>query len=182
MYTKTSKNLVLYLLLLAALIMITPLVSAAQRYVTIDFYYSSTCPSCKPYIKIMKEIDENYTGKIHINWKDFAGPGGEVNRTEWREHGFKTYPCALIENETKVPKENLTRDNLEAILKEYIDKLGVEEPVGPFQMIYYYLFVQLNPVAWMILIVFIIWVISLIFMLYTYYKKHKDNKPPDKKE
>ncbi|MEM0492420.1 MAG: hypothetical protein QXS02_00445 [Candidatus Thermoplasmatota archaeon] len=162
---------------------ISNITSANNRYIVIDFYYSAACPSCKPYVNIMKEVEENYTGKVIINWKNLAGPNNQDNYTEWSKHGFRTYPCAVINNETKVPKDNLTRENLDALLEQYIKKLNIDKSNNTYDIIHYNLFERPNPAAWMILIVVIVWIVSLIIFLYSLYKnKHKKEEPPDQKQ
>ncbi len=47
------------------------------------------------------------------------------NWNEWRDHGFKSYPAATINNETKVPRSNLTYETLEEIINAYLAEVDV---------------------------------------------------------
>ncbi|MCX6664717.1 MAG: hypothetical protein NT038_01465 [Euryarchaeota archaeon] len=105
--------------------------TATEEMVIVDFYYSESCGSCRVPHEIMQDIKQryetNYSGKIIINIKNVDVKADEysINKTEMQARGL-SYPSAIINNETKIPKENITQEklqNLEKLLNEYIAKL-----------------------------------------------------------
>lgn len=97
----------------------------AENLVIVDFYYSETCGSCKPAIVVIDEIivhyATNYTGKVIINKKDVSN---RTNYDEMRDRGL-TYPSVIINNETKIPKANLTYVELTEVIDAYIAELNI---------------------------------------------------------
>lgn len=100
---------------------------ASQELIVIDFYYSEACHSCEEYFPVIENVEENenFTGKIIVYWKDVASNSSYYN--EWSNHGFHSYPSVVINNETKVPKGNLTYETLETIIKDYIAGLEANQ-------------------------------------------------------
>jgi len=94
--------------------------ASAKSLVIVDYYYSGACSSCEWYSdNVIKPVerDENYTGKIVVNWKDVASNSTYYN--EWSNHDFHSYPSAVINKEVKIPKSNLSLDTL----RDEIDKV-----------------------------------------------------------
>ena len=90
----------------------------AEHTVVLAYYYSASCGSCKPKTAIVEEIAQNYTGRVAVIMKEVGS--NQTNREEWESYGFTLYPSAVINNETKIPKENITRENLELLLNSYL--------------------------------------------------------------
>lgn len=99
--------------------------AAAENVIILDYYYSETCGSCRAYTEEVNEIEANFSEKIIVNRKDVRS--NTKNWNEWRDHGFKSYPAAVINNETKVPKSNLTYETLEEIINAYIAELEINQ-------------------------------------------------------
>ncbi|UCF11613.1 MAG: hypothetical protein JSW06_06060 [Thermoplasmatales archaeon] len=99
--------------------------AAAEDMIILDYYYSETCGSCRPFTEEINEIASNFSKKIIVNKKDVRS--NTTNWDEWRNHGFKSYPSAVINNETKVPKNNLTYETLEVIINAYIAELEINQ-------------------------------------------------------
>lgn len=112
--------------LLIILVLLTTSV-LAENLVIVDFYYSDTCGSCKPAIAVIDNITthyaKNYSGKVIINKKEISN---STNRAEMIERGL-SYPSVIINNETKVPKANLTYDELTEIIDGYILDLNIHK-------------------------------------------------------
>jgi len=100
--------------------------AAAENMIVVDYYYSIKCGSCKAYTEgVIDPIEANFSEKIIVNRKDIKSD--TKNWNEWRDHGFNTYPAAVINNETKVPKSNLTYETLEEFINAYIAELEVNQ-------------------------------------------------------
>jgi glutaredoxin-related protein len=93
--------------------------------IILDYYYSETCGSCKSYTEEINKIEANFSEKIIVNKKDVRS--NTKNWDEWRDHGFKSYPAAVINNETKVPKSNLTYETLDEIINAYIAEQEINQ-------------------------------------------------------
>lgn len=120
------KNNIRILILLGLLVFSIMVQSAAaENIIILDYYYSESCGSCKAYTEEINKIEANFSEKIVVNKKDVGS--NTKNRDEWRNHGFKSYPAAVINNETKVPKSNLTYETLEVIINAYIAELEINQ-------------------------------------------------------
>jgi thiol-disulfide isomerase/thioredoxin len=99
---------------------------AAENQIIVDFYYSDTCGSCKPAINVMNDITayyaENYSGKIIIQKKEVGSNG--TNRKEMTDRGL-SFPSVIINNNTKIPKANLTFNEIRQRIDEYILNLNI---------------------------------------------------------
>jgi len=103
--------------------------SLAEEKVVIEYFYSSGCGSCEKYSDIMEEVEQNYTNDITVLWKDVKS---ETYYSEWRAYGFTSYPCAVINNKTKIPRDdNLTifKNNLEESINTYLAGMKPNETV-----------------------------------------------------
>lgn len=109
-------------------LLLTATSALAENQVIVDFYYSDTCGSCKPAIAVIDEITEfyaeNFTGNVIINKKEVGA--NATNRAEMRNRGL-IYPSAIINNETKIPKANLTYNELTEIIDAYIANLNLQK-------------------------------------------------------
>jgi len=99
---------------------------AAENLVIVDFYYSESCGSCHAYIPIIDNItavyNKNYSGQVIILKKEVGS--NATNRQEMRDRGM-SFPSVVINNETKIPKSNLTYNELVLRIDEYIEDLGI---------------------------------------------------------
>jgi hypothetical protein len=94
----------------------------ADDLVVVDYFYSSKCGTCRAYTEdVIDPIEMNFSGKIIVNKIDVR-----ADARDWQKFldlGFKSYPAAIVNNETKIPKSNLTYDTLENIINLYLKKL-----------------------------------------------------------
>lgn len=94
----------------------------AEDLVIVDYYYSSKCGTCRVFTEeVIDPIEMNFSGKIIVNRIDIR-----ANAKVWQEFvdfGFKAYPAAVVNNETKIPKSNLTYDTLEYIINLYLAEI-----------------------------------------------------------
>jgi thiol-disulfide isomerase/thioredoxin len=117
-----------YLTLISFLIIFCLSVSAvaADNLVIVDFYYSESCHSCLTYLPIIDNITahymKNYSGKVIIQKKEVGS--NSTNRNEMRARGM-TFPSVVVNNETRIPKANLTYDELTEVIDGYIANLSI---------------------------------------------------------
>ena len=112
-----------YFVLILSIFIVLMLVhtTLADDTVVLEYYYSESCGSCKEKTLIVDEIEQNYTSRITVVRKEVGS--NNTNWQEWKDHGFSLYPSVVINNETKIPKNNITKENLEAILNSYIAEI-----------------------------------------------------------
>lgn len=131
MLRKTKLTVLLFLLL--GLFVIQAV--AAEDLVVVDFYYSGACHACDAYKPIINQLEDNsnYTDKVVINRKDVGSNTSLFN--EWREFGFFSYPSVVVSvynntnyNITKIPKKNLTYDELSRVVDLYLK--GIQENIS----------------------------------------------------
>lgn len=121
---KTYATVWFFLLLL----LLSSAIVAAEKQVIVDFYYSETCGSCKPAIAVMDNVtthyERNYSGKVIINKKDVGA--NATNRDEMRTRKL-SYPSVIINNETRIPKANITFTDVTERIDEYITNLKIKK-------------------------------------------------------
>jgi hypothetical protein len=73
----------------------------------------------------MQEIETNYTSSpVVFYWYDVRY---QENFTKYLEYGFGSYPCALVNNETKIPKYNMTYEYITEIIDSYIAGIKIND-------------------------------------------------------
>jgi len=121
----------LFLIFLTVAIAIPSLV--AENLIVIDYYYSPNCPTCRVYTEeVIDPIEENFSGKVIVNRVDV-----KANNDNWKEfvnHGFGSYPAAVVNNVTKIPKSNLTYETLEEIILAYIAEAEYNQTFNEFEI------------------------------------------------
>ena len=97
----------------------------AEDSILLEYFYSASCPACKEKTAIIDEIEKEYAGKIIVIKKEISS--NLTNRNEWSNYGFSQYGCAVINGEIKIPRDNLTKENLEEILDGLINRYTSNE-------------------------------------------------------
>lgn len=101
----------------------------AENMVVVDFYYSAPCGTCKPSKEVMEEIQEyyaiNYSEIVIINVKEVGS--NATNRQEMRDRGLLSFPVAIVNNETKIPKSNITFDEVQTIIDAYLQDIEINQ-------------------------------------------------------
>ena len=123
-----KKNRYFTLLLVFVVLLLSVTSVIAENQVIVDFYYSESCGSCKPAITIIDNVTvhyaENYSGKVIIQKKEVGS--NATNRNEMHARRL-SYPSVIINNETKIPKANLTYKELTERIDEYIANLDIHK-------------------------------------------------------
>lgn len=123
-----KKNRYFTLLIVFVVLLISVISVIAENQVIVDFYYSSSCGSCKPAIAIIDNVTahyaENYSGKVIIQKKEVGSNATNRNEMYARKLSF---PSVIINNETKIPKANLTYEEITESIDEYISNLDIHK-------------------------------------------------------
>jgi len=123
-----KKNRYFTLLIVFVVLLLSVTSVIAENQVIVDFYYSESCGSCKPAITIIDNITthyaENYSGKVIIQKKEVGSNATNRNEMHARKLSF---PSVIINNETKIPKANLTYKELTERIDEYIANLDIHK-------------------------------------------------------
>lgn len=100
----------------------------ASDIITVDFYYSSTCGTCKAFIPIVEQVEEHYernnTNTVVFHFKEVGA--NATNYAEMRARGL-SFPSVLINNQTKIPKINISYDFLVQTIDAYLKNLSINE-------------------------------------------------------
>ena len=115
MKRSNQKLIIITAFLFLFLFLIQPVMAGED--ITIEYFYGGGCGSCREYTAIVDKIAQNYSDEVVVIRKDV---NYNENRSEMNAYGFTSYPCAVINYETKIPKTNLTYETLEKFIKSYI--------------------------------------------------------------
>jgi hypothetical protein len=145
----------------------------AQDQVIVDFYYSETCGSCTAAAEIIDQVilhyEHNNSDKVVFLKKEITT--NATYRSEMRIRGL-SYPSVIINNQTRIPKANITYDILIQTIDEaianltpsltydpniteipFIGKINLTQLTLPFLTIVLGALDSFNPCAFFILIV-----------------------------
>jgi len=117
-----------YLLLTVTIffIFLQPIV-VADKPVLVEYFYSKTCPDCARTTPIIDEIEQEYGWRVVVERIEVSS--SVENWDRWYSYGFEEIPSVVVNNETKIPKENITKERLEEIIDIY---LAGGKPRKPF--------------------------------------------------
>ena len=98
---------------------------AAFDPISLDFYYSEVCGSCIDALEnVILPIEEKYKENITVVYKDV-----NVNLS-YRDEMIAlrlSYPSVMVNNETKIPTQNLNFSTVDRIVAGYIENLTDKE-------------------------------------------------------
>ncbi|RLF33339.1 MAG: hypothetical protein DRN08_05575 [Thermoplasmata archaeon] len=107
----------LHLLLLLSIIALPTACSASSgSKIIIEYFYSPGCGSCEEKEPVINYIAENYSDYVVVYKKSIRD---NENMRRWLQY-FQSTPAIIINNETLVPKQNITIEKLEKIINSYI--------------------------------------------------------------
>lgn len=99
--------------------------AAAFDPVSIDFYYSEVCGSCIDALEnVILPIEDKYKENVSVVYKDVF-----VNLS-YRDEMIAlrlSYPSVVVNNETKIPTQNLNFSTVDRIVAGYIENLSKKE-------------------------------------------------------
>ncbi len=98
---------------------------AAFDPISIDFYYSEVCGSCIDALEnVILPIEEKYKENVSVFYKDVF-----VNLS-YRDDMIAlrlSYPSVVVNNETKIPTQNLNFSTVDRIVAGYLENLSKKE-------------------------------------------------------
>jgi len=94
-----------FILFFTVFLIVSP-VSGNQ--ITIEYFHQPGCPDCEKTDPIINDISKMYNN-TEVEWIDTSVSEG-YNR--WKQFGFLEVPAVVINSERKIPKNEITRDNL----------------------------------------------------------------------
>jgi hypothetical protein len=104
----------------------------AEDQIIVDLYYSASCSSCKiakqTFEEVMVHYEANDSGKILFIEKEVSS--NATNKQEMNARGV-SYPSVVINNETKIPKGNITYEFLVTQIDSYVRNLSNHEKYDP---------------------------------------------------
>jgi thiol-disulfide isomerase/thioredoxin len=133
--------LVLLALIAASLCAMTVV---AENQVVVDFYYSSSCGSCKAARQTFDDVIAHYEANDSKQVLFFEKEVGS-NATNKKEMLARrvSFPSVVIDNQTKIPKANITYDFLVMQIDAYIKNLSNHESPNP-NILYLPIFGKVN--------------------------------------
>ena len=119
-----KKNLYATLLILSVVFLLSVTSVIAENQVIVDFYYSNACGDCHAKFPIINETEYYYAQNrsVKIQWKEVSENTTNYNEMIARE---VAYPAVVINNKTKIPEEDITRDNLIKVINGYIQNESI---------------------------------------------------------
>ena len=89
----------------------------AENTVRMEYFYSEGCPICAQTTPIINAIEEEYENNISIERFEI---GTLENWNQWKNYGFLEVPAVVINNQTKIPREQITKEKLQHIIDWYL--------------------------------------------------------------
>lgn len=88
--------------------------------ITIQYFHQSGCPDCEISDPIVDQIESRYKDDdvIIVRIKTNTADGFD----QWNKYGFVEVPAIVINNEIRIPKEEITENKLRASIDEYLAK------------------------------------------------------------
>lgn len=104
-----------FLLLFSFLLLSIPISAAQPLY--IEYFHQTGCHDCEITDPIIEQIEKQYEN-IEIVRIDVINSEGF---NQWNQYGFIEVPAVVINNETKIPKEEITEENLRISIDKYLE-------------------------------------------------------------
>ena len=98
--------------ILLILLLIPPI---SAQPVSIEYFHQFGCLDCEKTDPIIREI-ETYYDNMTIQRVDTSTPTGWER---WHAYGFLEVPAVVINSETKIPKDQITKENLRPAIAVY---------------------------------------------------------------
>lgn len=89
---------------------------ASADSVTIQYFHQKGCHDCEITDPIVDRIEVQYNNSITITRIDTSTADGF---NQWNKYGFLEVPAIVINNETKIPKEEITEEKLNTSINKY---------------------------------------------------------------
>ena len=84
--------------------------------VTIQYFHQKGCHDCEITDPIVDRIEAQYESMVISKIETSTADGFN----QWNKYGFLEVPAIVINNETKIPKEEITEEKLKTLIDEYL--------------------------------------------------------------
>jgi cytochrome c-type biogenesis protein len=115
---RRGSNIIVMLCLIYLLFLLMPVASADP--VTIQYFHQKGCDDCEITDPIVDQIETQYKDNDVFITKIETSTVNGFN--QWNKYGFVEVPAIVINNETKIPKEEINEENLRASIDGYLAK------------------------------------------------------------
>ncbi|WP_011308293.1 cytochrome c biogenesis CcdA family protein [Methanosarcina barkeri] len=95
--------------------------TAYANPITIQYFHQKGCHDCEIADPIVDRIEVQYNNSIMITRIDTSTADGF---NQWNKYGFLEVPAIVINNETKIPKEEITEEKLNTSINKYFLEEG----------------------------------------------------------
>jgi len=85
----------------------------AGDVVNLEYFYGTTCPDCAQTTPIIDEIEQEYGNNITVERLDVSIL---ENWERWDSYDFVEVPAVVVNYETKLPIDEITKENLETVI------------------------------------------------------------------
>jgi glutaredoxin len=100
--------------MLFILISVLPAIGSS---VNIEYFHMPGCHDCAKTDPLIMQMEKNYPN-VTFEWVDTSTPSG---LSRWERYGFTEVPALVINNETRISKENITGENVNASINAYLN-------------------------------------------------------------
>ncbi|KKG30540.1 hypothetical protein DU52_04440, partial [Methanosarcina mazei] len=84
--------------------------------VAIQYFHQKGCHDCEITDPIVDRIEAQYENMVITRIETSTADGFN----QWNKYGFLEVPAIVINNETKIPKEEITEEKLKTLIDEYL--------------------------------------------------------------
>lgn len=85
--------------------------------IIIQYFHQKGCRDCEVTDPIVDQIETQYNNSIIITRIETSIADGF---NQWNKYDFLEVPAIVINNETKIPKEEITEEKLKVSINEYL--------------------------------------------------------------
>jgi cytochrome c biogenesis protein CcdA len=90
---------------------------AAASTISLEYYHMDRCPDCKLTDPLITNLDGAYDGVLVIEWIDVETVEG---LERWTAYAFLEVPAVVVNGTVKIPKEEITEENILAAIEQSI--------------------------------------------------------------
>ena len=88
---------------------------AATTTVSLEYYHMDRCPDCKLTDPLIADLEGAYDGILAIEWIDIETLEGWER---WNAYEFLEVPAVVVDGTFKIPKEEITGENLRTAIEQ----------------------------------------------------------------
>lgn len=114
---KIDSHKIAILAVICSYLVFIPVVCADP--ITIQYFHQKDCHDCQITDPLVDKIEVQYKSNIVISRIETSTADGF---NQWNKYGFLEVPAIVINNETKIPKEEITEEKLKASINKYLAK------------------------------------------------------------